>query len=105
IEVEHQAFSSASLIGPRLFQEREAGIYSFDIALLSTGSALREFQPRGVWDPIRGELFRPDVTGDQYWVGGFEDGFSDLERRWTYVPSMNAQRPFLINLEQVDPKE
>ncbi len=105
IEVEHQAFSSASLIGPRLFQEREAGIYSLDVALLSTGSALREFRPRGVWDPIRDELFRPEVTGDQYWVSGFEDGFSDLERRWTYVPSMNAQRPFLINLEQVDPKE
>ena len=105
IEVDQQSFSSASLIAPRVIQERDAGIYSFDVALLSTGTALRELKPKGVWEPIRSLLFRPDVTDDKAWTGGFDDGFSDSERRWTYVPSLNAQRPWAIDTGQVNEAE
>lgn len=84
IKVNHQSFSSASQVAPRVEQERKAGVFGWDIAILNTTTALKVMRPQGVWDPIRPAIFRPDVTADRNWADGFEAGFVDTEKKWTY---------------------
>ena len=47
IHVEHQAFSSATTWVPKVQQERKAGVYTFDIGLVPTTSALINIRPAG----------------------------------------------------------
>ena len=101
IKVNHQSFSSASQVAPRVEQERKAGVYAWDIAILNTTTALKVMRPQGVWDPIRPAIFRPDVTGDRNWADGFEAGFVDIDKKWTYSFSSTAGL-VAINTDQLN---
>ena len=74
---------SSSTLTQRFLVEYEAGIHSLDMTLTDSTGALRVLLPylesRG--EPIlgdtRAQFFRPDVTGDENWIGSFEDRFMD----------------------------
>lgn len=106
VAVEHQAFVSASIFAPRILQERAAGIFSFDAAQVSPGTALRELKPEGVWDPVRPALFRPDVLDDKAWYGGFEGSFADTAKQFAFSGfEYDVRRSFAINTDLVQPAE
>jgi iron(III) transport system substrate-binding protein len=105
ISVDHQTFPSASLYAPRIQEERKAGVYSFDAALVSPGSPIRVLKPQGVWDPIRPLLFRPDVTSDASWIHPVEQCYIDLERRLAFAWDHSVQHVFAIDTTQVKPDE
>ena len=92
IHVEHQAFSSATTWVPKVQQERAAGVYTFDVGLIPTTSALVNIKPAGGFDPVRDVIFRPDVLEDKAWKGGYEDGYVDFDRKWCYTFTLNANR-------------
>lgn len=83
IGIEHAGMFSRDL-APRIIQERNGGVFAWDIAQIPSTTALSALHPIGAFDPIRAAIFRPDVTDDRVWHGGFEDGFVDNERKWTY---------------------
>lgn len=84
IEAQLQEFSSSSQIAPKVIAEQQAGVFEWDLADISPTTALQVMRPANVWEPIRPILFRPDVTGDEHWYGGFEDGFIDIDKKWGY---------------------
>ncbi|MEK7214172.1 MAG: extracellular solute-binding protein [Chloroflexota bacterium] len=91
ITVEHQGFASMSIFAPKAIQERKAGIYSFDVAIIPSLTAFSTMKPEGFWDPIRPVLVHPEVTDDKAWGGGFEWGFLDKEKRFSYGYSWKRQ--------------
>jgi iron(III) transport system substrate-binding protein len=88
IKVDHLAESSASVWLSRVRQERRAGTYSFDLALVQPDAALTGGRSEGMWAPIRPLLMRPDVLDDGAWRDGldarFLDTAGDLCLSWEY---------------------
>ncbi|MSQ28519.1 MAG: extracellular solute-binding protein [Dehalococcoidia bacterium] len=83
IKVDHTQLI-ASQFAPRVLQERQGGIHSYDIITTTYGTVPLTLIPAGVMDPIRPLLFRPDVVENRNWRGGFEKGFLDTDKKWGY---------------------
>ncbi|MEK7216881.1 MAG: extracellular solute-binding protein, partial [Chloroflexota bacterium] len=101
VKLEVQGFASASLLIPRVETERQAGVFSWDVAQITIQSLLTTLKPRGVFDPLRPALIRPDVTGDQFWNGGFDASFVDKERQFAFLMAEEAGGQFWINTDLV----
>ena len=85
ISMEPVTLSSSDLLPPKIFKEREAGIFTFDVIIASAVIATPRLVPFGALDPLRPLLFRPDVLDDTAWRDGFESGWVDNDRRWGYA--------------------
>lgn len=97
VTVEHQASGSASLLMPKVTQERNAGIYSLDVGIFTIQSLLSVLKPTGAFDPLRPALMRPDVTEDKLWRFGFEFGFADKEKRWVFSNVVQSEGAIWVN--------
>src|SRR5581483_8159490 len=93
---------SASAYAQKIIDERKAGIYSFDAMTTGVTSNLELLRPAGVLDPIRPAIFRPDITGDQYWRDGYDAGFVDKDKNIAFLMAEDANL-FWVDSDQVDP--
>ena len=72
---------------PRFVAERKAGIYSVDVWLAGGTTAITTAIPQGKvsGDPILGNtraiMIRPDVLGDENWIGFFDDHWIDQDTK------------------------
>lgn len=101
INVDIQGFAGVAAYGPKLTQERQAGIYAFDVALIPTAPEVQDMINGGAFDPVRPLIFRPDVLDDKAWIEGFERGFQDLRRTANLAHLYQVNRPFMINTDLV----
>ena len=91
---------------PRLRQEREAGIYTWDVALIPTTTALQVLKPIGAWDPARPAIMDPAVMKDELWDGGFEAGFAIVQDKALAYGFNVASNPTVrINTDMVQDGE
>src|SRR5207244_3771251 len=66
IKVEQSPFQSSSRdFFPRYFQERQAGLYQWDVLMVPATEPLVQAVPPGAIDPIKPLIVRPDVTDDK----------------------------------------
>lgn len=86
---------------PRIAQERDAGIYTLDVALYNVQSLLSSLKPAGAFEPLRPAIFRPDVLNSTGWRDGFEAGFMDEDRQWVYNCLADVNNPVWINTDLV----
>lgn len=105
IEVDHQTESSASIWVPKMEREREAGIYTFDNVVVPPNSALIRLKPQGAWDPVRPQIFRPDVLDDKAWRQGFEGQFMDTDKQLAFSYMADVNHYVAIDTRQVSPDE
>ncbi|MFA7679690.1 MAG: extracellular solute-binding protein [Pigmentiphaga sp.] len=83
----------------RLSAERNAGQYLWDILVSGVSSTVYDRQiPNGWYDPLRAIVQDPSVLKDESWVGGFESGFLDTERRYIY--SFTAEQASGITIDK-----
>ena len=80
IKLEHTGLHSQDF-APRIMQERQANLYTWDVATIPTSTALQVLRPAGVWDPIRPAIVLPEVKDEAAWEGGFERGFALVKDR------------------------
>ncbi len=80
IKVEHTGLHSQDF-APRILQERQASLFTWDVATIPTSTALQVLRPAGVWDPVRPTIVLPEATDDAAWEGGFERGFAVVKDR------------------------
>jgi iron(III) transport system substrate-binding protein len=69
----------------RILRERQAGIYGWDLYISGPTSALAAFKPVGGFDPFRPAVILPEVRNDGNWIGGFDAGWGDTEKKLYYV--------------------
>jgi iron(III) transport system substrate-binding protein len=80
IKLEHTGLHSQDF-APRVLQERQASLFTWDVTTIPTSTALQVLRPAGVWDPVRPAIVLPEVLDDAGWDGGFERGFSAVKDR------------------------
>ena len=80
INLEHTSLHSQDF-APRIVQERQESLFTWDVALIPTSTALQVLRPAGVWDPVRPAIVLPEVKDDGGWDGGFERGFALVKDR------------------------
>ena len=100
VNVEISSENSGSLLVPKLLQEHQAGIYSYDIIFTSIRFA-ETLLNDGALRPMKGEIFRPDITGDSNWTAGYEFGWVDPGKEYGYGFGMNVPQLFWINTDLV----
>jgi iron(III) transport system substrate-binding protein len=96
---------NASIIVPRILQERQAGIFSQDVLISSVGTPFTSLKPAGGIDPIRAAFIRGDIQDDKVWLNGFEAGFLDNDKKWMYASTFDKSVGVWINTDQVGPNE
>ncbi len=101
IKVDHTSLN-ASQFAPRVVQERNGGIYSYDVAPSTFGTLHRTLMPMGGLDPIRPFIIRPDALDDKTWRdGSFEAGLLDTDRKYSYASFQIRSRHLWINTDLV----
>ncbi len=99
IEIEHTGIATSSW-APKFLQERQAGLYNWDVTDAPPITGFSLF-PEAVYDPIRPLLYRPDVLDDRSWVGGFEVGFLDTEKKWVFQAGWDLGGGLWVNPDMV----
>lgn len=69
----------------RILRERQANVYGWDLYISGPTSALAAFKPAGALDPLRPALILPEVKNDKEWIGGFDSGWADTEKKLFYA--------------------
>jgi iron(III) transport system substrate-binding protein len=82
---------------PRVFQERQGGVYNWDLRVGGPDPDSYEAYRQGVFDPIRPLLVLPEVTDDSKWLGGLDGLFVDAEDRWFPGFIANTSAAFYVN--------
>ena len=101
VKLEHTSLHSQDF-APRILQERQASIFTWDVATIPTSTALQVLRPAGVWDPIRPAIVLPEAKDDAGWDGGFERGFTVVkDRALTYGFVANRGLGITINTDLV----
>jgi iron(III) transport system substrate-binding protein len=101
VKLEHTGLHSQDF-APRILQERQAGLFTWDVATIPTSTALQVLRPAGVWDPVRPAIFLPEARDDAGWDGGFERGFAAVkDRALTYGFVANRGAGLAFNTDQV----
>lgn len=101
IKLEHTGLHSQDF-APRIMQERQASLFTWDVATIPTSTALQVLRPAGVWDPVRPLIVLPEVLDDAGWEGGFERGFANVkDRALAYAFCAVRGGGITINTDQV----
>ncbi len=103
ITVEYAAARGAEL-ATKLKAERDAGIYSADVVVSGTTTALIYFKPMAALAPIKPALILPEVTDLKYWRNSALE-FADQAGSYNVVFSDNILPPVFYDLKQVNPQE
>jgi ABC-type Fe3+ transport system substrate-binding protein len=74
---------------PRLFQERGAGQYLWDLRVGGPDPQVFQARDEGVLDPVRPLLALPEVIDESKWFGGFAGLYADKEQQ--FLPAFVAQ--------------
>ncbi len=88
IQVEYTGGNSRDF-WPRVFQERQAGQYLWDLRVGGPDPQVFQARDEGVLAPVRPLLLLPDVVDESKWFGGFEGLYAD--RTQEYLPTFIAQ--------------
>jgi iron(III) transport system substrate-binding protein len=101
IKLEHTQLHSQNF-APRILQERQANLFTWDVTTIPTSTALQVLRPAGVWDPVRPAITLPEVKDDAGWEGGYERGFSLVkDRALTYGFVANRGGGITVNTDLV----
>jgi iron(III) transport system substrate-binding protein len=103
IKVNFSGASGRDAIQP-ILREREAGLYHWDVYVGGTPSILDTLKPAGAFVPLRPAL-RPELTGDSLWRDGFDAGWMDKERTFTYAFDFTVDEGAMVNWDFVTPAD
>lgn len=85
---------------PKIQREREAGIYNWDIYIGGTPSTLSTLKPAGAFAPLK-PVLRPEITDDKLWLGGFDAGWEDNDKKFAYAFDFTVSAPAYVNWDFV----
>jgi ABC-type Fe3+ transport system substrate-binding protein len=104
IAIDHQETPNSDSNANKIITEREAGVYSFDLLVMTPITALPRLKPIGALDKLRPLLFRPDVVNDKAWRGGYNNAWADNDKMLGF-PLTEALANPVINTDLVSEKE
>ena len=103
ISVEYAA-ARGSELAAKIQTERTAGLYSTDLILQGTSTALLYFKPMGALDPIKPALILPEVADPKNWADNRLE-FADAEEKVNLVFATIVKTPLVYDSKQVSRQE
>ncbi len=100
VEAQLTTMASGSLMVPKVIQEHQAGIYSFDL-LFTQNQHGDLMKGPGALQPIKPHVFHADALDDKKWSGGFASGWVDKDKSYGYGFAMNAPKVWWMNTDLV----
>lgn len=94
----------AAEVGPKIFQERRAGLYIPDIVIGAVSRQITELKPAGALDPIKPLLVLPEVLDKKLWFGG-DIPWVDNEKMYTINSILSPEWKIAVNTTMVKPGE
>ena len=88
----------------RIKAERDGGVYSVDVLLSGTTTAMTQMKPMKALDPIEPALMSPEVTDLKNWRGNKLE-FADPSTRFDLVFATMLKTPLVYNSKLVKPDE
>ena len=85
----------------QIMREREAGLYQWDVYVGGTPSILQTLKPSGAFAPLRPALILPEVTDDKAWRDGFDAGWMDKEKKFTFAFDYTFSPLALVNWDVI----
>ncbi|HTI87994.1 MAG TPA: extracellular solute-binding protein [Alphaproteobacteria bacterium] len=99
IKVEYSGANNRTAV-PKLFREREAGLFLWDVWIGGPATTLSQMMPKGVFAQLPPVLYS-DTTADDKWVHGFADGWMDRGKTYVYAFDAGLQETAIINWDVV----
>jgi iron(III) transport system substrate-binding protein len=104
IKVEYVGLDWAPL-EPRLRTERDAGQYLWDVRVGGSGGVPYKLAREGWFQPLRSALILPETMDDAQWLGGFEAGFADGTKRFSYAFTNDLAYSTRVNRTEIPERE
>jgi iron(III) transport system substrate-binding protein len=83
IRLEYTGARGTQIIA-KVVRERTSGIYNWDVVLASTSPTVFSLVPINALAPLRDAIAHPDILDEKTWIGGFESGFMDKEKKYFF---------------------
>lgn len=99
IKVEFSGANNRTAV-PKLFREREANLFLWDVWMGGPATILGQLKPRGVLSPLP-PILLAENTDDSKWLHGFADGWQDFEKQYNYGFDAGLQETAWINWDFV----
>ena len=99
IKVEFSGANNRTAV-PKLFREREANLFLWDVWMGGPATILAQLKPRGVLSPLP-PILLAENTEDAKWLHGFADGWQDHERQFNYAFDAGIQETAWVNWDFV----
>src|SRR5207244_9050255 len=64
IRVEHTTYTTGSIWAPKVIQERDAGIHTWDVSQIPPNTALTTLKPAGIWESVRPAIRSEEHTSE-----------------------------------------
>jgi iron(III) transport system substrate-binding protein len=85
----------------RISKERAAGVFAWDAWIGGPDVDIYQLSHEGVFDPLKPEIVLPDAKDDSKWLEGFDAGFSDQAKKFTYDFGANGGGRVYVNRDFV----
>lgn len=90
----------ASAAIPRVLRERESGVYGWDVFIGGAPSAFRTLKKSGAFAPLA-PVLQSDIIADKNWLGGFNDGWLDVDKKFSYAFDFTPEGVVWVNWDFV----
>ncbi len=90
--------SSAAI--PRIMRERENGIFAWDVFVGGAPSSYSTLKAAGAFIPLAPAL-TDAIKNDKSWLGGFEEGWLDKEKKFSYAFDFTTEGVMFVNWDHV----
>ncbi|MEK7214127.1 MAG: extracellular solute-binding protein, partial [Chloroflexota bacterium] len=100
IKVTQTTSDSAAVFAQKVLQEQNGGIFSWDLLFMSQ-APFQSLMPVGALAPLRPLIIHPDALADSAWIGGFEAGWNDNDKKWGYTANLNLGPQPWVNTSMV----
>ncbi|MBI4330283.1 MAG: ABC transporter substrate-binding protein [Chloroflexi bacterium] len=94
----------AAQTSPKVFRERQSGLYLVDIQMGALSRQLGEMKPAGILAPIKPLLILPEVLDKNAWFGG-DIPWVDNDKAYTLNNLLSPEHRIAINTNLVKPGE
>ncbi len=84
ITAEVTTFGSSRLWTPRVVQEFQAGIFSWDITQIAIDDIMSTLLPQQMVIPLKEHIIRPEAVDNNVWHKGYQWGYLDPEKKYGF---------------------
>jgi iron(III) transport system substrate-binding protein len=86
---------------PKIIRERQSNIFTWDVFVGGAPSLFQILKPINAFAPLKPALILPEILEDKAWRGGFDAGWMDNDKKYSYGFDLTEDATVLVNWDFV----